>query len=195
MPPVRRSTAKERHQEIMNLMMQGISRVNVRILRTLHRAHGLPQPMAPCRPLSPCFVAARAVRGVGNRSRSPRRSRSRELELSGIGSRASSHASSAVPTSYGSGGEIALVPCRRATVKRPHHVMSRDALRVAKASPLSEGIDPRGKVTKRAKEVMDQWKLEEKERFEQEKKRARQGEAQRRNHEQSLRPSAELDSD
>ena len=57
MPPVRRSTAKERHQEIMNLMMQGISRVNVRILRTLHRAHGLPQPMAPCRPLSPCLVA------------------------------------------------------------------------------------------------------------------------------------------
>ena len=88
-----------------------------------------------------------------------------------------------MPTSYGSGGEIALVPCRRATVKRPTFLMSRDALRVAKASLLSEGIDPRGKVTKRAKEVMGQWKLEEKERFEQEKERARQGGAQRKNHE------------
>ena len=122
------------------LLMRGLSRVNVRILRTLQRAEELPltPPMAPLRPLSPCPVAERAVRGVGNRSRSPRRSRSRGLELSEIGSHASSHASSAVPTSYGSGGEIALVPCRRATVKRPHSLVSRDALRVQTAF-LSEG--------------------------------------------------------
>ena len=68
-------------------------------------------------------------------------------------------------------------------------------MRVARASLLSEGIDPRGKVMKRAKDVMVQWMLEEKERLEQEKKRARQGEAQRKNHEQSPRPSAESDSD
>ena len=43
----------------------------------------LTPPMAPMRPLSPCPVAERAVRGVGNRSRSPRRSRSRDLELRG----------------------------------------------------------------------------------------------------------------
>ena len=82
------------------------------------------------------------------------------------------------------------MPCSRA----PQHAISRVALRVAKASLLSEGIDPRGKVMKRAKEVMDQWKLEEKERFEQEKERARQGEAPRKNHEQRPR-RAESDSD
>ena len=60
---------------------------------------------------------------------------------------------------------------------------------------VSEGVATRGKVRKRAQEVMRQWKWEEEERFKQEKERARQGEAQRKNHEQSLRPSAESDSD
>ena len=183
MPPVRRSTAKERHQESMNLMMQGIWRVNVRILRTLHRAHGLPQPMAPCRPLSPCPVAARAVRGVGNRSRSPRRSRSRDLELNEIGSHAGSHASSSVPTPHGSGGETALVPCCRATAKKPSRWS--EAQTVAKLSLELEGVRPRGKVRQRAQEVMAQWALENKQ----------QGEAQRKNHEQSLRSSVGSDSD
>ena len=169
MPPVRRSTAEERHQKTMNLMMQGLFRVNVRILRTLHRAHGLPQPMAPCRPLSPCLVAARAVRGVGNRSRSPRRSRSRDLELSEIGSHAGSHASSPVPTPHGSSGELALVPCRRATVKKPSRW--NEARAVAKLSLELEGVSPRGKVNQRAQEVMAQWALEKK-----------QAEAQREKH-------------
>ena len=182
----------------LTMLMRGILRMTVRVLRTLRQTEGDGRPLSLLRPLSPRLAAKRAVRGgtlVRGHVRKPRWSRSRKLELSEIGSHASSHASSAVPTSYGSGGEIALVPCRRATVKRPTFLLSRDALRVAKASLLSEGIDPRGKVTKRAKEVMDQWKLEGKERFEQEKKRARQGEAQRRNHEQSLRPSAEPNSD
>ena len=48
---------------------------------------------------------------------------------------------------------------------------------------VSEGIEPRGKVIKRAQEVMKKWKLEEKRRSEQEKERARQGEAQHNNHE------------
>ena len=169
MPPVRRSTAEERHQKSMNLMMQGILRVNVRIFRTLHRAHGLPQPMAPCRPLSPCLVAARAVRGVGNRSRSPRRSRSRDLELNEIGSHAGSHTSSPVPTPHGSGGEMALVPCRRATVKKPSRWSEAQA--VAKLSLELEGVRPRGKVRQRAQEVMAQWALEKK-----------QAEAQREKH-------------
>ncbi len=63
------------------------------------------------------------------------------------------------------------------------------------ASLVSEGVAPRGKVRKRAQEVMRQLKLEEEKRFEQEKERARDGGAQRKNHEQSLRPSAESDSD
>ena len=183
MPPVRRSTAEERHQKSMNLMMQGIWRVNVRILRTLHRAHGLPPPLAPCRPLSPWPVAARAGRGVGNRSRSPRRSRSRDLELNEIGSHAGSHTSSPVPTPHGSSGELALVPCRRATVKKPSRWI--EAQNVAKLSLELEGVSPRGKVNQRAQEVMAQWKLEEKE----------QGEAQRKNHEQSLRSSEGSGSD
>ena len=83
----------------LTVLMRGIFRVTVRILRTLRRAEELPlaPPFPPLRPLSPCPVAKRAVRGVGNRSRSPRRSRSRELELSEIGSHASSRANSPVP--------------------------------------------------------------------------------------------------
>ena len=54
-------------------------------------------------------------------------------------------------------------------------------MRVARASLVSEGIEPRGKVIKRAQEVMKKWMLEEKERFEQERERARQ--AQHNNHE------------
>ena len=183
MPPVRRSTAEGRHLKSINLMMQGLWRVNVRILRTLHRAHGLPPPLAPCRPLSPCLDAARAGRGVGNRSRSPRRSRSRDLELNEIGSHAGSHTSSPVPTPHGSGGETALVPCRRATVKKPSRWSEAQA--VAKLSLELEGVRPRGKVRQRAQEVMAQWALENKQ----------QGEAQRKNHEQSLRSSAGSDSD
>ena len=182
MPPVRRSTAEGRHLKSINLMMQGLLRVNVRILRTLHRAHGLPQPMAPCRPLSPCPVAARAGRGVGNRSRSPRRSRSRDLELNEIGSHAGSHTSSPVPTPHRSSGELALVPCRRATVKKPSRWI--EAQNVAKLSLELEGVSPRGKVRRRAQEVMAQWALEKK-----------QGEAQRKKHEQSLRSSAGSGSD
>ena len=183
MPPVRRSTAEGRQLKRINLMMQGLLRVNVRILRTLHRAHGLPPPLAPCRPLSPCPVAARAGRGVGNRSRSPRRSRSRDLELNEIGSHSGSHTSSPVPTPHGSSGELALVPCRRATVKKPSRW--NEARAVAKLSLELEGVSPRGKVNQRAQEVMVQWALENKQ----------QGEAQRKNHEQSLRSSVGSDSD
>ena len=162
MPPVRRSTAEGRHLKSINLMMQGLLRVNVRILRTLQRAEGLPltPPMAPLRPLSPCPVAERAVRGVGNRSRSPRRSRSRDLELNEIGSHSGSHTSSPVPTPHGSSGELALVPCRRATVKKPSRWI--EAQNVAKLSLELEGVSPRGKVRRRAQEVIAQWDLEKK---------------------------------
>ena len=109
MPPLPGPTLETRE---LTVLMRGICQVTVRILRTLRRAEELPlaPPFPPLRPLSPCLVAERAVRGVGNRSRSPRRSRSRELELSEIGSHASSRANSPVPTSHWSGGETALVP-------------------------------------------------------------------------------------
>ena len=125
--------------------------VTVEILQTSRPTDELPPP---------CPVAERAARGVGNRSRSPRRSRSREIEQSEIESEDCpevSEASAPVPMPYRGGGEAALVPCRRATVKRPSHKMWIDAQRVAKASLLSEGVAPRGKVRKRAQEVMRQW--------------------------------------
>ena len=115
--------------------------------------------------------------------RNPRRSRSRDLELSEIGSHAGSHASSPVPTSHGSGGETALVPCRRATVKKPSRWS--EAQTVAKLSVKLEGVRPRGKVRQRAQDVMAQWALEEKQ----------QGEAHRKKHEQSLRSIAGSGSD
>ena len=186
----------------LTMLMRGILRMTVRVLRTLRQAEGDGRPLSLLRPLSPRLAAKRAVRGyvrggqwVRWHVQHPWRSRSRKLELSEIGSHASIHASSPVPTPYWSGGETALVPCRRATVKRPSHKMWSDALGVARASLVSEGIEPRGKVRKRAQEVMEKWKVEEKERFEQEKERARQGEAQRKNHEESHRSSAESDSD
>ena len=168
MPPLLGPTPETRE---LKKLLRGPLRANVRILRTLQRAEGLPfaPPMAPLRPLSPFLVAERAVRGVGNRSRSPRRSRSRDLELSEIGSHAGSHASSPVPTLHGSGGETALVPCRRATVKKPSRWS--EAQTVAKLSLELEGVSPRGKVNQRAQEVMAQWALEKK-----------QDEAQREKH-------------
>ena len=83
----------------LTVLMRGISGVTVGILKTLRQAEELPltPPFPPLHPLSPCPGAERAVCGVGNRSRSPRRSRSRELALSEIGSHASSRANSPVP--------------------------------------------------------------------------------------------------
>ena len=78
---------------------------------------------------------------------------------------------------------MALVPCRRATVKKPSRWSEAQA--VAKLSLELEGVRPRGKVRQRAQEVMAQWALENE----------KQGEAQRKKHEQSLRSSAGSDSD
>ena len=64
---------------------------------------------------------------------------------------------------------MALVPCRRATVKKPSRWSEAQA--VAKLSLELEGVRPRGKVRLRAQEVMAQWALEKK-----------QGEAQREKH-------------
>ena len=185
MPPLSGPIPETRELTVLTSDVLSLAVEILQALRTAAQMQPLPPspPFPPLRPLSPCLVAERAVRGVGNRSRSPRRSRSRELDLSEIGSHASSHASSPVPTPYWSGGETALVPCRRATVKRPSHKMWSDALGGARASLVSEGIEPRGKVIKRAQEVVKKSKMEDKERFEQEEERARQGEAQHNNHE------------
>ena len=56
---------------------------------------------------------------------------------------------------------MALVPCRRATVKKPSRW--NEARAVAKLSLELEGVSPRGKVNQRAQEVMAQWALEKKE--------------------------------
>ena len=64
---------------------------------------------------------------------------------------------------------MALVPCRRATVKKPSRWS--EAQKVAKLSLELEGVSPRGKVRRRAQEVIAQWDLEKK-----------QAEAQREKH-------------
>ena len=65
---------------------------------------------------------------------------------------------------------MALVPCRRATVKKPARWSEAQA--VAKLSLELEGVSPRGKVRRRAQEVIAQWDLEKK----------KQAEAQREKH-------------
>ena len=71
----------------LTMLMRGILRMAVRVLRTLRQAEGDGRPLSLLRPLSPRLAAKRAVRGgtwVRGHVRKPRWSRSRKLELSEI---------------------------------------------------------------------------------------------------------------
>ena len=71
----------------LTMLMRGILRMTVRVLRTLRQAEGDGRPLSLLRPLSPRLAAKRAVRGgtwVRGHVRKPRWSRSRKLELSEI---------------------------------------------------------------------------------------------------------------
>ena len=71
----------------LTMLMRGILRMTVRVLRTLRQAEGDGRPLSLLRPLSPRLAAKRAARGgtwVRGHVRKPRWSRSRKLELSEI---------------------------------------------------------------------------------------------------------------